>query len=40
VGSAVQLDDFDGDGLDDLVTGAQLAESGFGAAYLWMGGGE
>ena len=40
VGSAVQLDDFDGDGLDDLVTGAQLADGGFGAAYLWMGGGE
>ena len=37
LGSSVQLEDFDGDGGDDLVSGAQNADGGWGAAYVWIG---
>ncbi len=37
LGSSLQLEDFDGDGGDDLVSGAQSAQNGWGAAYVWVG---
>lgn len=38
LGAVLATGDLDGDGLDDLLVGAEAARSGSGAAYLWVGG--